>query len=115
MDELSQLDELIESDILEALGQSSSEQKEQINEDAIIIEDLNEVPNIENEIDESSVTIENFEEDNSLKNTISTEETVESHAENLQINSTLNTNDLASLLSQLLHNKTIEITIKIKD
>ena len=40
MDELSQLDELIESDILEALGQDIPDNIEKKDEDEITLEDL---------------------------------------------------------------------------
>jgi len=100
MEELSQLDELVESDILEALGENAAEP---------INQDLSE--NIENE---SDIILEDFEEDENT--TDISEESIPTQAilDNSQTQ-TLNTNDLASLLSQLLNNKTIEITIKIKD
>jgi len=82
MNELSQLDELIESDILDALGGRISEDPQK--EEEIKIESFDE------ETDDSTPIVE-------------------------EINTTLNSNDLASVLGQLLNNKTIEITIKIKD
>jgi len=82
MNELSQLDELIESDVLDALGERISEDTQK--EEEIKIESFDEVT------DDSVPIIE-------------------------EINTTLNSNDLASILGQLLNNKTIEITIKIKD
>lgn len=127
MDELSQLDELIESDILEALGQNTSENtenKDEINiedfddqsaliEDEIKIEDLEDQSispedeiNIE-DLDDQSVQIEDLEQiDNIPSQSTDTTQKIEAN---------INTTDLGSLLSQLLTNKTIEITIKIKD
>ena len=107
MDELSQLDELIESDILDALGQDEAKEQDLQNElieaaeEEISIEDFNE-PVMEEETLNSNEVIDEIEE-NITPN------------ENTQVISEVNTNDLASLLSQLLNNKTIEITIKIKD
>jgi len=100
MEELSQLDELAESDILEALGGNAPEP---------INEDLSETID-----EESDIIIEDFEE---TQNTAAVPEKSTPAEDLLKDNQTqtLNTNDLASLLSQLLNNKTIEITIKIKD
>lgn len=93
MSELTQLDELIESDILEALGVKHSinpQDQEKEPEDEIKIEDL----------DEEQIIIEDLEE---IKE------------ENQTIQATVNSDDLVSVLGQLLNNKTLEITIKIKD
>ena len=93
MGELTQLDELIESDVLEALGVKPSippQVQETSPEDEIKIEDL----------DEEQIIIEDLEE---IKE------------ENKIIQTTVNSDDLVSMLSQLLDNKTLEITIKIKD
>ena len=76
MDELSQLDELAESDILDALGKDSIKNEEQII-----------MPNVEDKIS----------------------------SENISVDATLSKNDLATLINELLSNKTLEITIKIKD
>ncbi len=118
MDELSQLDELIESDILEALGQNIPKDSE--NDTEINIENFDEsdnLPTIEEEIN-----IENFEEEFEVSPEIDEQEiehSIESTKDNSEtiqkLDGNLNTVDLASLLSQLLTNKTIEITIKIKD
>jgi len=111
MNELSQLDELIESDVLEALGQESSQNTieteietppDQEDQDEILIEDFHDPVEIE---EETTQTEENLEENEQEEETQDT----------TQIVSELNTDDLASLLKQLLTNKTIEITIKIKD
>jgi len=112
MDELSQLDELIESDVLEALGQNIPQDSEtsddeisieDFNEDEILIEDLEcEAPDANENID----ILEGYTE----------EPNDEIKHENEEVSiPQVNTTDLASLLSQLLNNKTIEITIKIKD
>jgi hypothetical protein len=96
MDELSQLDALVESDILEALGQEANTTS---NENEITIQDHDE-----------SITIEDIEEKEI------TEDTAVYSREDKDISiSNIKSDDLASLLSQLLNNKTIEITIKIKD
>ncbi|MGB3750716.1 MAG: hypothetical protein WA945_04060 [Arcobacteraceae bacterium] len=99
MSEFTQIDDLTESDILEALGvqssinpqskEQSSEDKEK-DEDEIKIEDL----------DEEQVIIEDIEDTKEEKKAIQT---------------TINSDELVSILGQLLHNKTLEITIKIKD
>ena len=103
MDELSQLDELIESDILEALsGDGSTPQNtnniENNNQEEIHLENL-----------EDDITLESVDDTNISKQ----DETIESNITN-KIKD-VNSSDLAVLLSQLLNNKTIEITIKIKD
>jgi len=109
MNELSELDQLIESDILEALGEkkdtSSSEDDILIEdaEDEILIEDFNESPD-NDQLPEPEIETEKSTE---------IEEPIKQ--ENQHTISEVSTNDLASLLSQLLNNKTIEITIKIKD
>ena len=109
MGQLSQLDELIESDVLDALGKSPKELETDVSnsEDEIIIEDFEEESEsdkndeiIVEELPPEEAKVEQEEE-------IILNETIESP--------TLNTADLATLLSQLLNNKTIEITIKIKD
>lgn len=107
MDELSQLDELIESDILDALGQDEAKEQDLQNE---LIETA-----------EEEISIEDFDEPVMEEETLNSNEVIDEIEENItptenaQVISEVNTNDLASLLSQLLNNKTIEITIKIKD
>jgi len=106
MDELSQLDELIESDILEALGEDIPENKEESsnssddNELEIDIQDFQEeeTPSQNIDLDKDEDILENLDAQNPSK-----------------IETSMNSNDLTSLLTQLLANKTIEITIKIKD
>jgi lipopolysaccharide export LptBFGC system permease protein LptF len=112
--ELSQLDELNESDILEALGEEVDQSTTTLDdiviedfdesEDQIVIEDLN-----EDIINEEPASEEIINEDENIVN-----ENIKSN--DLEKTEVLSTStDLASLLSQLLNNKTIEITIKIKD
>jgi len=110
MNELSQLDGLIESDILEALGQSDTKDE---NDEAVTLEDFNE-----------EITLEDIPADN-LNDTEDDPSDVFSETENcisesldekkIQQDININTSDLATLLSELLNHKTIEITIKIKD
>ena len=123
MDELSQLDELVESDILEALGEErpQNDVEDEIslvdfneNEEDIILEDAIDNSTTEKNNDsknEDEISLEDFHEEqepvdennNTADNQVNTIET------------TIASTDIASLLSQLLANKTIEITIKIKD
>jgi len=97
---LSQLDGLEETDILDAFGETKQENPETVDE--ISIEDI-EIETIEDE----EVVIPNIE----------TEDIVSTAQEEKIVmqEQTYNSSDLANLLSQLLNNKTIEITIKIKD
>lgn len=101
MSDLSQIDGLVESDILEALGVQSSinspvkekSSKDEEQEDEIKIEDL----------DEEQIIIEDLEDS-------------EDNKEGKQaVKTTVNSDELVSILGQLLNNKTLEITIKIKD
>ena len=99
MSELSQLDELIESDVLDALNEKGAPKKaaETSKEENGKIEtpqDLNK---------DEKVILE--DEDIVNKNEISL----------TNDSSSIQTSDLLSLLNQVLNNKTIEITIKIKD
>jgi len=101
MNELSQLDGLIESDILEALGQSDTKDE---NDEEITLEDIPADNLNDTEDDPSDVFSE-------TENCIS--ESLDEKKIQQDIN--INTSDLATLLSELLNHKTIEITIKIKD
>ena len=113
MNELSQLDELIESDILDALGEEQIHLDNE-NEEEILIEDVEDEILIE-DVDESDESEELVKQEIEQEDNTDVQ-SIESVAEKSQkIVSEVNTNDLASLLSQLLNNKTIEITIKIKD
>jgi len=123
-DELSQLDELIESDILDALGEKSLTQEEKISStemDNILIEDFTE-ENQDTEIDEKNIepeeeSIEEIIKPNDIENKTENKEILNN--EEIKPESTtkidMNSTNLASLLGELLNNKTIEITIKIKD
>lgn len=117
--ELSQLDALIESDVLDALGKNTQEDSKDLtnSDDEISIEDF---------IEETAqdVVEEDKTEENSIKENLtediqeSSEELsapLENETELLKNDETISTNSLAKLLSELLNNKTIEITIKIKD
>jgi len=128
--ELSELDELIESDVLEALGEKVAEDSS-IEIDGITIEDMEPnnqedlsitEPVEDKEIQDKIIENETLNEENIEElNDIPTEElgefneNVEQQAIQESNETTISTTDLASLLSQLLNNKTIEITIKIKD
>lgn len=116
-DNLSELDELIESDVLEALGEKVTEDST-LDIDEITIEDLGNPDDNEASIED---ILNSIPEETSTE--IPLEETLEDINETEEIElpiekksaTTINTTDLASLLSELLNNKTIEITIKIKD
>jgi len=115
MNELSELDQLIESDILEALGEKKDTSS---SEDDILIEDAEDEITIEDA--ENEILIEDFNESPDDKKLPEPEIEAEENTgvekvSNQNTISEVSTNDLASLLSQLLNNKTIEITIKIKD
>jgi len=142
-DELSQLDELIESDILEALGQKVPESQEieemipdnnslELDNNEIIIEDFVEEANDIIEEDSSSIDEPDGNNQNGIisedeaslekewESSLNIEEepqnTIEEESSNQDIEiPTVSSSSLASLLSELLNNKTIEITIKIKD
>jgi len=93
LDELSELDQLIESDILEALGEKVDEDSS-VEIDGITIEDISDEVNTQDEYNLEALEPEVKQEDNVQ---------------------TISSTDLSSLLSELLNNKTIEITIKVKD
>lgn len=122
MDELSQLDELIESDILEALGEEKPQDKteEEINienfheeVDDIILSDVLEETS---DIQEDEISLENHDENIIDENDEPLIEDIQkSDVTSNKIETTISSNDIGTLLSQLLANKTIEITIKIKD
>jgi len=128
--DLSQLDQLIESDVLAALGQELDPSNDDMGDGL-----LQNVPE-EYFMDEESPSIEenNFEiEEDLIAQDEETEgeviddigdieilplaeiESALDEQEEEQIDISSNGNDLASILSKLLTNKTIEITIKIKD
>lgn len=118
--ELSQLDQLIESDILEALGKNPKALEIDANEDenlplsndydGILIEDFIEESNTQEEptqfIEEENTSTEVLKEELNPADSIDTTQ---------KFPQEVSTANLAQLLSELLNNKTIEITIKIKD
>jgi len=125
-DDLSQLDALIESDILEALGQSVP--KEETTHELDSLDDLlgssevTDLADIQNDsiepIQEKSNDLEESIEDIGDIDILPMAE-IESALDDQEDEPiSMNSNDLGSLadiLSKLLNNKTIEITIKIKD
>jgi len=114
--ELSQLDALIESDVLDALGE---EPKEDINNsennvDELLIEDHHGDEDITN----STNDIENISQDDSLieANSIQNNATTQEASQpSLSLAQDMTSASLSKLLSELLNNKTIEITIKVKE
>lgn len=124
MDELSQLDELIESDILEALGQNTPDNKDEISiedveDQSALIEDEINIEDVEDQTisPEDEINIEDFEEQSVQIEDLEQIDTIPNQSTDTvqKIEANINTTDLGSILSQLLTNKTIEITIKIKD
>jgi hypothetical protein len=128
-DELSQLDELIESEVLEALGQEPVEPAEPVEEniDSSTSDEIDPLDILSKELDLGSdeedgleipseiMDMENSDDlEDAVQEVPSTEDRETSSSSTIEMNS-VNSSDLASLLSQLLNNKTIEITIKIKD
>lgn len=115
-DELSQLDEIIESDMLDALGEKSPEQETPNEEDEITIEDFVEdsadVAEAEEDLD--IPLIEDFEEETpKIEEEAPTipEEEISTQTATIETDSS----SIATLLAELLKNKTLEITIKIKE
>ena len=129
--ELSQLDALIESDVLDALGKNSETTLEGVEDaidstntndsDEIIIEDFIEDENnddITAEEDKEENDNNHNEEDISLdnENMLTEEPLLNAPLETpITVEENLTGTNLAKLLSELLNNKTIEITIKIKE
>ena len=118
MKELAQLDGLIESDILDALGENPAEEDFLDTQDFIQLEDFEKIK------EPQDIVIEDFEEPQNDENILiedhdedstSIESTKETCENDTKVIPQISTNEIASLLSQLLENKTIEITIKIKD
>ncbi len=107
-EELSQIDDLAEQDVLDALGEKSEKK-----DDEILIEDYTDESSLEAQTNEAIDEDENKEDNES-----SVEEPVQEIPEtqtpsttNLEVSSS----DISTLLTQLLQNKTLEITIKIKE
>jgi len=149
-DDLSQLDALIESDILEALGEEVPEElkaQEDNSGDSIedilnAVDEVDETTKPQNDLSEiesilGGESIKEEESDNVTTDSIDTDKEIddigdieilpmaeiesaldEQQDDNTDETISMNSNDLGSLaniLSKLLNNKTIEITIKIRD
>lgn len=130
-DELSQLDELNESDIMAALGQDLSTQisetKDQNTDEAAAFANETEdgeVTNIPDGLLEKEDTQESSEEfgeelddvgDIEILPMAEIESAIEDQDDETISMSSNDLGSLASILSKLLNNKTIEITIKVKD
>jgi hypothetical protein len=105
---LAQLDELLESDIREALGEPLLDTKEETSK--------TEITNVPDDlITESSGEVIDDIGDMEILPMAEIESALEDEEENINTGSNVNMTELVSLLSKLLSNKTIEITIKIKD
>ena len=121
-EDFTQLDELIESDIREALGEDPKLEQSIGSEVLNVPEELmdevvetNELENID-DIEQSDGEILDDIGDMDILPLAEIESALDDEDEICDTNiSSVNTSDLASLLSQLLNNKTIEITIKVKD
>lgn len=114
--ELSQLDALIESDVLDALGETS---KEVVDNSA---DELGE-PLIEEHQEDEEITnghseIEDIEQDDFLaeSDSLQSNQIVQETSQSpLNSDQDMSSTSLSKLLSELLNNKTIEITIKVKE
>jgi len=129
--DLSQLDSLEELDIMEALGESTQNiDKEEVTiEDEILIEDIDQDEILIENVQQDEILIEDMPQEEIQVCEMVESEEVDEIEESVEIDDvipeiieekkdediSINTDSLASLLSQLLNNKTIEITIKIKD
>ena len=127
--ELSQLDALIESDVLDALGKNSETIVEDVidstdtnDSDEIIIEDFIEDENNNDDVTSEEENEENDDDQNKedinldSENTLTEEPILNTPLETpVTVEENLAGTNLAKLLSELLNNKTIEITIKIKE
>ena len=100
-DDLSQLDQLIESDVLEALGGDASHSSDNLD-----VESPDELLEAKGEVIEDIGDIE-------ILPMAEIESALDNQEEDIVVSG--NSNELVSILSQLLNNKTIEITIKIKE
>lgn len=125
--ELSQLDQLIESDVLAALGQEPSIEntasEELVDEELTNIpeelqEEQEEIVDINNDLQSVEDTLDSEDEidigDIEILPLAEIESAIEDQEDEVSISS--NTlNELTNMISSLLKNKTIEITIKVKD
>ena len=120
-EDFTQLDELIESDIREALGEpalDSKIEKEVTNVPPELLDEVIEPENIDtdNSNEEGEGEVLDDIGDIEILPMAEIESALDDEEEPLNVNmNSVGSADLASLLSQLLNNKTIEITIKIKD
>ena len=121
-EDLSQLDQLIESDILEALGEESSTSDSEVENIELVQNVPDEFISPEEEILESSEDVAEDESEGEVLDDIGDieilplaeiESALDKQEEEMVISSS--SSELMSVLNQLLTNKTIEITIKIKD
>lgn len=131
--ELDELDQLIESDILEALGEEIPEElKQETTTELVEPDDLTNIPDgylDETEIPfkdkvEESIETEEIESEGEVLDDIGDIEIlpmaeIESALEDEEnepiVMNSADAGSLAEILSKLLNNKTIEITIKVKD
>ncbi len=116
-DDLSQLDQLIESDVLEALGQDISGSSDSAVDDGLVQNIPEEYNTFDSEIDTNKVeevgeVIEDIG-DIEILPMAEIESALDNQEEDIVVSG--NNSELVSILSQLLNNKTIEITIKIKE
>ncbi len=113
--DLSQLDQLIESDILDALGSTNTTPSSPNMGDGLVQNVPEEYFQDENTKSEDSNEGEVIEDigDIEILPLAEIESAIGEQEEEITISS--NGNELLSVLTQLLNNKTIEITIKIKD
>jgi hypothetical protein len=115
-DQLSQLDQLNESDILEAFGQEPQEIKiEDIDIEPQDVENSTDLNNNDAQIEQESDTVLESKDIQEQEQEEEQEINTQQKSVSNNTSTTTTSNDLANLLSQLLNNKTIEITIKIKD
>ena len=100
------IDSILENDLMDALGDMGSS----VNISEPVFEDISIKKNAPKEIDLISNEIEennSYENENEIVNTNSNSNSINLDSSNID--------SIASLLKELLNNKTIEITIKIKD
>ena len=133
MSDLSELEQISEADIIQALGNepeitespASDEVTETVTEetDEDHIEELTNIPEdlldpVVEELEVNEISEDEIESLRTLAQTAAEEEHPElveaAEEKNLEI-SAGSLDDLSNILSKLLNNKTIEITIKVKD
>lgn len=118
MSDLSELEEISENDIIQALGADETAgaaiSADDMDESAV--EELTNIPEelLEPAVEESPLSEEEIQTVQDLAQDAVKDEDIKVENEQLNISSS-SLNDLTNILSKLLNNKTIEITIKIKD